>query len=325
MRQRPTPKYAWLNGKIIPWEDCKIHTRAPGAAWGVNVFEGVRAYWSPNHKQLRVFRLDDHLHRLAQSARSLRISPSHDGAELRDACLELLDANGVREDAHVVIGCYLDTSDGFDALGLSAKAGAHITAMPVPRRRAFEEGIAVGFTSWRRVGEDVMPPRIKTGANYHNGRLAHQDAVRNGYDTALMLNSRGTIAEAPDAAIVMVRGGRLVTPPVISGVLESITVKTVAEIAEEALDIKTDCREIDRAELDVADEVFLCGTLAEILPVTSIDRLPVGKATPGPVTSQLQTLYDDTVRGHTSVGRWTTPVSTGRKDQHTGVADDDAR
>ena len=150
-----------------------------------------------------------------------------------------------------------------------------------------------------------MPPRIKTGANYHNSRLAHHEAVRHGYDTALILNQDGSVAEAPGSCLVMVRGGELVTPPASSGVLEGITVDTVEALARDEGIVFTR-RPVGRSELAVADELFLCGTKSELVPVTAVDGLSVGTGRPGPVTTGLHRLYDDVVGASSSRPHWVT-------------------
>ena len=302
----PMPRYAWLNGEVVPWEQCVLHGRTQAALWGANAFEGVRAYWGAAERQLLVFRLDDHLERLRRTMKSLRMEVPFADAELRDGCLTLLRANELQENVHIVIVAYFGM--GRDELGLTDDTGVHITAMPMPRSDAYHRGVAACISSWRRVGDDTMPPRIKTGSNYHNSRLAHQEALRNGYDTALILNQRGSVAEAPGACMMMVRGGRLATPPSTSGVLESITLATVIELARQELGLAAEEREIDRTELYVADEVFLCGTRAEILPLISIDRLPVGDGGPGKLTRRLQELYEQAVHGELEYQRWVTRV-----------------
>jgi len=305
------PFRAWLNGAIIPWDDCVLHARTQGAFWGANVFEGVRAYWRDEDRELTAFRLGDHLARLARSMRSLRMEVDYPTAELRDACLDVLRVNAFTEDVHLCVVAYFGMGANFDPLNHTDDTGVHITAVPLPRSPGYARGVAAGISSWRRISDDTMPPRIKTGANYHNSRLAQHEAVRNGYDTTLILNHRGTVAEAPGACVVMVRDGQLVTPPATSGVLEGITLATVAEIARDELGIGLERREIDRTELYVADELFLCGTLAEVLPITSIDRMPVGAGVPGPLTRRLQALYDPVVRGRSGRLGWTTPVHAG--------------
>jgi branched-chain amino acid aminotransferase len=291
----PLPEFAWLNGEIVPFDQCVVHGRSQGAFWGANVFEGIRAYWKVDEQRLYLFRLQDHLDRLRRSMKSVRMEIAHSDAELTQACLDVLRANEFTEDVHMCVVAYFGMLPNLDALSYTDDTGVHITASRLPRLPAYRNGSAVSIASWRRISDDSMPPRIKTGANYHNSRLAHHEAVRNGYDTALLLNHRGSLAEAPGSCVVMVRDGRLATPPGTSGVLEGITLATVADLAAE-LGLVLERREIDRTELYVADELFLCGTLAEIRPIVSIDRLPVGTGVPGPVTRMLQERYERAVR-----------------------------
>ena len=300
------PEFAWQNGRLVPWNDCVVHARSQGAFWGANVFEGVRAYVGP--LTLQAFRVDEHLARLRRSMKSLHMEIEHSDAELKQACLDLVLANGFDTDAHICVVAYFDLGPNFDPLAHTTSTGVHITSTPVPRSAKYETGVAASIASWRRISDDSMPPRIKTGANYHNSRLAQHEAVRNGYDTTLLLNQRGTVAEAPGSCVVMVRDGELITPPGTSGVLEGITVATVAQLAEEKLGISLRRREIDRTELYVADEVFLCGTMSELLPITSVDRTPVGDGKRGPLTTALQGHYDDAVRNRGDHPEWCTPV-----------------
>ena len=302
------PRFAWLNGAVIPWDRCVLHARSQGAFWGANVFEGLRAYRCAADRQLYIFRLRDHLARLRCSMKCVRMEIAYSDEEIEAACIELLCANGFEEDVHIVLVAYFGMAPNFDALCSTEDTGLHITATPMPRSTRYHSGAAACIPSWRRIGDDTMPPRIKTGANYHNSRLAQHEALRNGYDTALILNQRGTLAEAPGACVMMVRNGALCTPPGTSGVLEGITVATVAEIAQDKLALAVEKREIDRTELYVADEAFLCGTLAEIQPIVSIDRLPIGDGAPGRLTRRLQALYESAVRAEPEYLRWVTPV-----------------
>jgi branched-chain amino acid aminotransferase len=302
------PAFAWLNGEIVPWDQCVVHARAQGAFWGANVFEGLRAYWCPDAGQLYTFRVDDHLARLCRSMKGMRMEIAHSEADLATAVQELLRANEYREDVHVTVMAYFGIGPNFDPMALTDDSGVHITAIPAPRSAAYHAGAAATISTWRRLSDDTMPPRIKAGANYQNSRLAHQEARRNGYDAALILNQRGTVSEAPGACVMMVRDGRLVTPPGTSGVLEGITVATVAELARDLLNLELDTREIDRTELYAAQEVFLAGTLAEILPITSLDRLPVGDGAVGRVTRRLQEAYGEVTHGLAGRPRWLTPA-----------------
>lgn len=303
------PALAWMDGRIVAWEDCVLHGRTQAAFWGANVFEGIRGYWCPEARRLNLFRLGDHLVRLRQSMRAVRMAIPYSDTELVGACAELCRANGFRCDVHLVIVAYFGMGPGCDTLGLTEQTGVYITGVARPRAPGFEHGVAVAFSSWRRISDDTMPPRIKTGANYHNSRLAHQEAVRNGYTTALILNQRGTVAESPGANVAMVRSGSLITPPPTSGALEGITLATVAGLAREGLDLAFCQREIDRTELYAADEVLLCGTLAEVLPIVSVDGLAVGTGVPGPVTRRLQALYDRLVHATGDPEPWITPVA----------------
>jgi branched-chain amino acid aminotransferase len=293
----------------VPWDQCVLHARSQGAFWGANVFEGLRGYWNEDDEQLNLFRVGDHLARLERSMRSLRMVVPFCAKELQAAVVELITANGWRTDVHACVVAYFDQGPNFDPLAYTEDTGVHITATPMPRSRGYSDGVAGCISSWRRISDDSMPPRIKAGANYHNSRLAQHEAVRNGYATTVILNQRGTVAEAPGACVVMVRDGRLVTPPGTSGVLEGITVATIGELAADELGLTLERREIDRTELYVADELFLCGTMAELTPITSLDRLPVGTGEPGPLTRRLQELYQRAVLGaDRHAGQWTIQV-----------------
>lgn len=291
----PSPPAAWLNGKVVPWDQCVVHARSQGAFWGANVFEGVRAYWNPAEGRLRAFRLEDHLARLGRSMKSLRMDIPYSAADLAQACADTVRAGGFQEDLHLCVVAYFGMGPNYDPMSHTEETGVHITVVPQPRSAGWERGASACVSSWRRISDDTMPPRIKTGANYHNSRLAQHEATRNGYDTTLLMNQRGNISEAPGACVAMVRDGTLVTPPGTSGVLEGITLDTVLRLASQELAMPVEKREIDRTELYVADEVFLCGTLAEVLPVTSLDRMPIGDGSPGPLTRKLQSLFAATV------------------------------
>jgi branched-chain amino acid aminotransferase len=197
----------------------------------------------------------------------------------------------------------------FNPLSPTDDVGLHITSTPAPRSAAYREGVSATVSSWRRIAADAAPPSIKTGANYHNSRLAHHEALRNGYDVAILLNARGTVAEAADANIVLSVDGHLVAPPSTSGALEGITLRTVFELADE-MGLRVARREVDRTELYDADEVFLCGTLAEIKPITSIDSLSVGDRRPGQLTRELQSLFDARTRTAAAGEDWSTVVGS---------------
>jgi branched-chain amino acid aminotransferase len=288
----PAPTYAWMNGKVIPWAACVLHGRTAGAFMGSNVFEGVRAYWSAAHEELFVFRHEAHLERLARSLKTMRLEVPYTVRQIGQGALDLLRANAFREDVHFIPVAYFGMgAHHFNALGPTVDNGVYITAVPWPQPAALWNGVSACVASWRRISDDTVPPRLKAGANYQNSRLAQTEARVDGYDTAILLNARGTVAEGPGACLMMVRDGRLVTPPVTAGILESITRTTLMELAERELGLPVLEREIDRTELYVADEVFMCGSGLEVLPITSVDRIPVGDGGRGPVTKRIQDVY----------------------------------
>jgi branched-chain amino acid aminotransferase len=292
------PKFAWLNGQLVAWENCVLHARTQGAFWGANAFEGLRAYWNDEQRQLFIYRPQEHLARLRSSMKCLSMPSKYTDEEITQACLQLLRANEFHEDVHIVIAPYFGMGKNFDPLGYTEDTGMHITALPMPRSPRYHSGAKAAISTWRRISDDTMPPRIKTGANYHNSRLAQHEANRNGYDTAIFLNNRGTVAECPGACIAMVRNGALVTPPGTSGLLEGITVASVQRLAAARLGTFFERREIDRTELYLADEVFMCGTLCEIQPIVAVDGKTVGSGQPGRLTRSLQELYEAEVRLH---------------------------
>ena len=303
------PKYAWMNGKIVPWDQCVLHGRTQGAFFGANVFEGVRAYWNASKGELFVFKNQEHLQRLARSMKTMRLEVPFTLEEIGRASVELLLLNEFREDVHFIPVAYFGMGVNFEAIGPTEDTGVYITAVPRPQPKSLWNGIAAGVVSWRRISDDSVPPRVKAGANYQNSRLAQVEARINGYDTAIILNQRGTVSEGPGACLIMVRDGKVATPPVTGSILESITRSTLIDLFDRELGVKVVEREIDRTELYAAEEAFFCGSGWEVMPITSVDRLPVGSGTPGPITRKIQDVYFSIVRGENPAYRdWLTPV-----------------
>jgi branched-chain amino acid aminotransferase len=309
------PKYAWMNGKVIPWGECVVHGRSAGGFMGGNVFEGVRAYWSARDGELYVFKHEEHLERLQRSMKTVRLEVPFTLREIGQGALDLLKANEFRQDAHFIPVAFFGMgANNFNTLGPTVDNGVYITAVSWPQPAALRDGAAACVASWRRISDDTVPPRLKAGANYQNSRLAQTEARVDGYDTAIILNQRGTVAEGPGACLMMVRGGKLVTPPVTAGILESITRSTLMDLAARELAVDVVEREIDRTELYVADEVFMCGSGLEVLPITSVDRIPVGGGTRGSLTARIQDVYFAAARGELPAYRhWLTPVYAGAR------------
>ena len=295
-----------MDGRIVPSGEASIPIHSPAAKYGLNVFEGFRGYWSDEHENIFVFRCDEHYRRLFASARMLWIPAPWSQAELLAHLLAVARANAWRFDIQLRHGLYL----GGDAEFGSQTLPVHFV-IANPRGRAFDsdKGVRAGVSTWGRIHDTEVPPRIKAGSNYVNSRLALLEARRHGYDTAILLGRDGKVSEAPTACLFMLRNARIVTPPVTASILESITRETVMTLARDELDMPLVETAIDRTELYLADEIFLAGTAAEIVPVVSVDGMAIGDGQPGPVTRRLQKLYDDVVHGRVvKYQHWLTPV-----------------
>jgi branched-chain amino acid aminotransferase len=300
------PAWAWKDGRLVPWDECRIHARSQAVLVGAAVFEGIRGYWNDADGEVYLFRLADHFRRMAESMKIMRMEG--DLPDLEAACIELVVANGWRENVHLAPFAYMDVAPDFGFISANANHGFFITAIARPRSQAVENGVHVRVSSFVRLTDHQMPPRVKASANYQNSRLAMAEARVDGYQNAILLTPGGVVAEAADACVVLLRRGRLVTPPVTSGILESVTRATILQLAAEA-GIAIEEREVDRSELYVADEVFLCGTGAEITPVLSVDRIGIGARAPGAITRRLQKRYLELAAGTTSeFPEWRTPV-----------------
>lgn len=307
------PEYAWFNGRVVPWDEARVHVFSPVVKYGTGIFEGLRGYWNAAEEELYVFRLAEHLDRLAFGLKVMRFDAGPARAEMERAVLEVLRANRFKAPAHIRLSVFLEGDGEMSATG---PVGMACTAVHRPPTKALTEGLAAGVVSWRRPEDSSQPMRVKANANYQNGRFAVQEARANGYGAALLLNGRGKLAEGPGMCVFLVRDGVAVTPSITSDILESITRDSVIELLREDLGIAVEEREVDRTELYAAEEVFFCGTAWEVTPVTSVDRLAVGDGAVGPVTRRLQERYFAVARGTVDArAAWRTAVyaSEGRK------------
>jgi branched-chain amino acid aminotransferase len=288
------PPYLWLDGAYVAWGEATMHITEAAAAGMTTVFEGIRGYTNPETGAVNIPLLGPHWERFAHSLKVMGLDNPYTAEDFTDAVLGLLERNDVRVDSYIRPIGYMAGGAGFLHSGET-----HIAISTRPYGSHLLSGMhqAVCVSSWTRISDTAMPPRLKAQPNYHNSRLAMNEARRNGYDGAIMLNSRGTVAEGPGACVFVIRKGVAVTPPVTAGILESITRGFMIEMLPLALGIPVVEREIDRTELYVADEIFFCGTGAEVTPVSSVDRFTIGGGGIGPLTTRVERFYHDVIRG----------------------------
>ena len=287
----------WMNGELVDWADAKVHVGVHGLHYGSGVFEGIRCYDTP--KGPAVFRLGDHMQRLHNSARLLYLQLPYTVDELREATNQLLAANGLPE-------CYIRPIAfyGYGELGVSARGNpVEVVIMSWPwgaylGDEAMRNGIRAKVSSWQRVSPNIVPHVSKATGVYINSMLAVTEANNAGYDEAILLTPEGTVADGSGENIFVVRDGVLYTPGLETGILPGITRDTVKQIAED-LGYRVVETSLIRSDLYLADEVFMCGTAAEVTPLRSIDDHEIGV---GEVTMAIQASYLDTVRGKSE--RW---------------------
>lgn len=301
-------RYIWLNGKIVHVEDAKINVLTPTAQFGANVFEGIRCYWNEQERQLYAFRLEEHYKRLKQSQRLLQMEDKFSVEELKKALVDVVTQNDYREDIAVRQTLFIEGSGSW-----SSKESVGMFVAPIPKGKANPEynkkGLHCCVSSWQRINDNSLSPRIKCGANYMNSRMAQLEALNNGYDTVIFLNHHGTVAEGPGSCLFIVRDGVLITPLITDSVLESITRDTIIGIAREELNIEVEERSVDRTELYMCDEAFLCGSAMEITAVLSVDKYGISKGEVGEVTKKVHKAYLEVVTGRKQKYiSWLTPI-----------------
>ena len=304
------PKYIWMSGKLVKWDEAMVH--ASMMAWPSisMVFEGIRGYWNAAEEQLYIFHLDAHLKRLLQSMKIMRMTSPWSREELAERILELVRANEFRGDCYVQPLAYF--GEGTPGYLPMVERPGEVTIFSRESASVLGAGNVVncGVSSWNRISDNVMPPRAKAVANYLNSRYVADESSLNGYDFGIILNVQGKVAEVSYACLYIVRDGVAITPPVTAGILESITRDVVKQLLEKEMGVQVVERDLDRTELYVADEAFLCGTGAELQVIGTVDRYKVGDGNAGPVATELERLYHDIVRGTDQrYAEWRTAVN----------------
>ncbi|MFH2039429.1 MAG: branched-chain amino acid transaminase [Chloroflexota bacterium] len=290
------PRYAFFHGKIVPYSEAKIGVATHALNYGTGVFGGIRAYWNEDKKKLFAFRPMDHFRRFLNSCRMMCIELEQTPESLTQILLDLLHTDVYQQDIYIRPLAYKgDESIGVKLHGLVDD----LTMFAIPFGLYIKNDDNAHFTisSWRRVDDNMIPARGKVTGAYANSALIKTDAVRAGFDDALVLTQEGHISEGSAMNIFMLRDGDLITPPATENILEGITRRSIMELAAKELHLKVIERPIDRTEIYICDEIFMSGTAVQVTSVTRVDHRPVGTGVMGPVTGQLRRLFADIVRG----------------------------
>ena len=288
----PTPKI-WMNGELVDWDKAQIHVLTHTLHYGTGVFEGIRAYETPNGPG--IFRLTEHIERLFRSAKIMDMDIPYTVAELVEATKETVRSSGLP-------GCYIRPIAyyGYGEMGINTMPCSVDVAIACWPWGAYlgddavTKGVKMKISSWTRHDHNIMPPAAKTTGNYANSSLAKVEALKAGYEEAILLNRAGLVAECTGENLFVSRKGKLITPPLSAGALEGITQSTVVALAND-MGVEVVEGDLTRSDLYVCDEMFLCGTAAEVSTVNSVDDRSI--PCPGPIGSAIAAAYGDLVRG----------------------------
>jgi branched-chain amino acid aminotransferase len=297
----------WFQNRLVRLAEANVSVLTHAFNYGTGLFEGIRGYYDQQNQDLFLFRMLEHYRRWKKNCRILRIDVPASAEELSEITAELCRQNAFRSHVYVRPLAYKASArigvppDDHDAY--------FIAALPLGEYLRRKKGLTAGVASWRRVEDTAIPGRAKICGAYVNSVLAVDEARRNGFDEAILLNENGHVAEGAAANLFIVRDGKLITPPVSDNILEGITRASIIELAHQELALEVVERSIDRSELYVCDEIFLTGTVVEVAPILEVDRRLVGTGEVGPITQSLRSLYIDATRGRVpEYARWLSPV-----------------
>lgn len=300
--------YAFFEGKFVNMDDAKISIMTHGFLYGTAVFEGMRGYWSDKTQEMYIFRMREHFERMFDSMKIMYLDINYSVDELCDLTIELLRKNGPKTDTYIRPSAY---KSGMRIGPTLTDNPSEFCMFTVPFGDYFHgaPGLKVTVSNWRRVEDNAIPARGKIIGAYANTALAKTDAVRAGFDDCIVLAENGHVSEGSAMNIFMVRNGQLITTPVSENILEGITRDTIIEFAAAELGLNTVVRSVDRSELYIADELFFCGTGAQVAPIIEVDRRPVGDGDVGPISQKIKDMYESICRGEVpKYKKWLTPV-----------------
>ena len=298
---------AYFEGEFRPLADAKVNVMTHAFLYGTATFEGIRAYWNADQGELYALKLNEHLERLRASSKILMMNPLPEVAELRTIIIELLQQNGFKEDVYIRPSVYKST----EAIGVrlhELKNNFYVIAIPFGNYIDIDSGIRCATVATRRTSDLAIPARAKVVGNYVNSAFSKTEAMLNGHDEAIVLTESGKVSEGSAENLFLLRGDTLITPGLNDDILEGITRAAVVEIARE-MGLKVSERSIDRSELYIGDELFLCGTGAQISPVIEVDHRAIGSGEIGPITKRIQERYFAAVQGRVpEYSHWLTPI-----------------
>ena len=290
------PSYAFFKGRVVPYSEAKVGVLTHALNYGTAAFAGLRAYWNNDEQQLFVFRPQDHFRRFLQSGKLLLMDLPYSPEDLINGLTELIRKEGHKEDLYVrPLAFYADEIIGVRLHDLNPEVS--IIVLPFGHYVSNEDGMHVTFSSWRRVDDNVIPARGKIAGAYVNSAFAKTDANRAGFDEVLVLNQNGHVSEGSAANFFLLRNGAWATPPITDNVLEGITRRTIMQLMRDELGYEVVERPIDRTEVYLADEAFLCGTGVQIGAIGRVDSRNIGSGKIGEQTTRLRALYYDVVKG----------------------------
>jgi len=302
-------KNIWFNNKLVPWKDATVHVLTYALHYGSAVFEGIRAYKTDDG--CKIFRLNEHINRLLNSAKIYRMNIPYSHQELKNACQIIVTSNDLHQGAYIRPIAFR----GYDDLGLHAHNDDAIDVVvaawewgPYLGNDALNNGVDACVSSWNKINPNTVPFLAKASGNYLSGTLVAMEARQNGYDEGILLDSTGMVSEGAGENIFMVKDGNLYTPPLSSSILDGITRDAVIKIAE-SLRLNVTEAKIPREQLYIADELFFTGTAVEITPIKSVDKITIGAGTKGPVTNDIQKAFFGLFDGSTEDSwGWLEPV-----------------